>query len=56
MTYRVKMLMLGDCAWKVIPFVSLRDACAFRSQCEARGWLATLMPPVQMHPADYMGV
>jgi hypothetical protein len=54
-TYRVKVFMLGECAWKVIPFTSLRDACAWRSECEKRGWLATLMEPVPMAPLEYMG-
>ncbi len=54
-TYRVKVFMLGECAWRVVPFVSLRDACSWRSECERRGWLATLMEPAPMAPLDYMG-
>jgi hypothetical protein len=54
-TYRVKMFMLETCAWRVIPFTSLRDACAWRSECEKKGWLATLMEPVPVAPLEYMG-
>ena len=54
-TYRVKMLMRRECAWRVVPFVSLRDACAWRTECEKRGWLAVLMDPAPMAPHEYMG-
>jgi len=54
-TYRVKMFMRGECAWRVVPFVSLRDACAWRTECEKRGWLAVLMEPAPMSPQQYFG-
>ena len=54
-TYRVQILMLRECAWRVVPFVSLRDACDFRTKCEKKGWLAMLMQPAPVAPLEYMG-
>jgi hypothetical protein len=45
MTYRVKLFLVHSCAWRVVKFNTLAAACRWRSQCESRGWLATLMPP-----------
>ena len=54
MTYRVKVLLVSSMAWKVVPFGNLADACAWRTQCEQRGWLATLMEPVPIPVHQYI--
>ena len=55
-TYRVKLFFSHSCTWRVVPFTTLAAACRWRSECEKRGWLATLMPPSPLTPSEYMGI
>ena len=42
--YRVQWLAPASMAWRVATFQTMRAACLFRSDCEAGGVLAVLMP------------